>query len=351
MGLVPSRRGLLGVLALAALAALPAAASAATVQVTVGTFVKPINTDMDAFYPTRTSVRVGDTVRFVFAGFHTVTFPGGQRVARPEIPAGSQNPPTNDASGAPYWWGGTTRALRGNPRVFLPVGGRSYSGTQYLNSGIPQGPRFSYTVKFTKAGTFKFRCSIHPKMAGQVTVAPKNAAVPSAAELKRLGAAELAADRAAATAVVRVQRAKPSATRTITAGPGPARFTVTSFFPKRATVPAGSTVTFKLAGKNEFHTVSFGTPQIFQRIGPTFIGPPPVIAFGPLVVYPTDPPAAGPPAVTPTAHGDGYVGSGFLSDPGLPGPPHTFRVRFPTPGTYTYVCFLHEDMGGQIVVR
>jgi plastocyanin len=187
-------------------------------------------------------------------------------------------------------------------------------------------------------------------MVGQVTVAPKTAAVPSAAAVRTLARAELAADRAAATALVRANRARPAATRTITTGPGTARYTVTSFFPKRATVPAGSTVTFRLAGVNEFHTVSFGNPRIFQQVGQTFLGPPPTIAFGPLVVYPTDPPAAGPPAVTPTAHGNGYVGSGFLADPPLPGLPHTFRVRFPTPGTYTYVCFLHEDMVGQIVV-
>jgi plastocyanin len=184
-----------------------------------------------------------------------------------------------------------------------------------------------------------------------VTVQPKSAAVPSAAAVKALGRAELAADRAAATTMVRAHRARPAATRTITIGPGKARFSITSFFPQRATVPAGSVVTFKMSGVNEFHTVSFGSGPVFEQVGRTFLGPPPVIAFGPLVVYPTDDPRQGPAVVTPTAHGNGYVGSGFLSDPGLPGPPHTFRVRFPTPGTYTYICFLHEDMGGQIVVR
>ena len=42
-------------------------------------------------------------------------------------------------------------------------------------------------------------------------------------------------------------------------------------------------------------------------------------------------------------------GSGIVTDPDIPGP-STFKVRFPTPGTYTYACMIHEDMDGVIVV-
>jgi plastocyanin len=344
MALVRSRRGAVGLIALAALAALPALAQAATVQVTVGGFVKPLNADLQAFYPTRTSVHQGDSVKFVFGGFHTVYF---GKPGPPVVPSGATNPPTNDAAGVPFWWAGTP-ALRGAPKVFLPAGKGVANGT-YLSSGAPPGPRFSYTVKFPKVGTFKYGCGLHPGMTGQVTVVPRKGAVPSAADSKALGRAELAADSATARALTKTASARPATSTTITTGPGTARFTLLHFFPKRATVPAGSVVTFKLAGRNEIHTITFGKGPVLQQVGQTFVGPPPVIAFSPLGAYPTDPPGAGIPSVTPDAHGNGLVNSGIVTDPKIPGP-STFKVRFPTPGTYTYACMIHEDMFGTVVV-
>ncbi|MDX6646319.1 MAG: hypothetical protein QOK40_2046 [Miltoncostaeaceae bacterium] len=350
MRLVPSRRGTLGIVALAALAALPAVAQGAVAKVTVAGFVKSQNADLQSYYPTRTTIHVGDSVKFVFQGFHTVTFPANKRVP-PILPSRTTNPATNDAAGAPFWWGGTTPQLMANPKVFGPVGRGVETGTQFLNSGVPGGPAaFSYTVKFPKAGTFKYGCGLHPNMTGVVTVVPKKAAVPSAADRVALGKAEETADRATVTSLNKTGAARPATSMTITVAPGTNRATLFRFYPRRATVPAGSVVTFKLSGRNEVHTVSFGSGPVFQQVGQTFGGEPPTFLFGPMPTYATQPPAAGIPSVTPTAHGNGYVSSGLLSDTDIPGLPHTFKVRFPTPGTYQYICFIHEDMGAIIVV-
>jgi len=350
MGLVRSRRGALGIVALAALAALPAIAQGATAQVTVGGFVKSQNADLQGFYPTRTTVHQGDSVKFVINGFHTVAFPASKR--KPTVlPSSTTSPATNDAAGAPYWWGGTTKQLQFNPAAVGPAGGRVVNGKTYMNSGAPMGPRaLVYTVKFPKLGTFKYGCAIHKNMTGAITVVPKRAAVPTPAQRAALGRAELAADRATVAALNKTQSAKPSATTTITAGVGTNRVSLYRFFPRQTTVPAGSVVTFKLASRNEVHTVSFGTGAIFNQLGQAFGGNPPDFLVNSAIMYPTDPPAAGIPSVTPTAHGNGFVGAGLLSDPDIPGLPHTFKVKFPTPGTYQFICFIHENMGATIVV-
>ena len=347
MGLVSSRRGVLGIAALAALAALPAVAQGATAQVTVAAFVKPLNADLQSFYPARTFIHQGDSVRFVVQGFHTVTF---GKHGPPISPAGGSNPATNDAAGTPFWWGGTTPQLQLTPAMILPRGKGVETGSQLLNSGVPQGNRSIYTVKFPKVGTFKYGCSVHPHMKGVVTVVPKAGAVPSAADRKALARAEEAADRASAQALNKKDLAKPANSTTITAGSGTTRLSLYRFYPKKVTVPAGTVVTFKLQSRNEVHTITFGNEAVLTQVGQGFIGGPPQFLMSGLGAYSSDPPGTVP-SMTPTAHGNGFVNSGLVTDPGIPGPnPHSFKVRFPTPGTYFYACMIHENMFGMIVV-
>ena len=37
------------------------------------------------------------------------------------------------------------------------------SRKDFRNSGLPNGPPKPYVLKFTKAGTFKFLCLVHPE--------------------------------------------------------------------------------------------------------------------------------------------------------------------------------------------
>ncbi len=93
----------------ATLVALPAMASAATTDVQVGDMNAKLGADMTAYYPSRIVVHKGDSVKFVFRGFHTATFLKiGTKMPPFIAPTGATNPPTNDAAGAPFWWGGST---------------------------------------------------------------------------------------------------------------------------------------------------------------------------------------------------------------------------------------------------
>jgi hypothetical protein len=67
-------------------------------------------------------------------------------------------------------------------------------------------------------------------------------------------------------------------------------------------------------------------------------------------VYPSDPPPAGIPSLTPTTHGNGFLNSGVLADKGVGPLPRSFKITFGTPGTYQYICLVHPEMKGTITV-
>jgi plastocyanin len=104
-------------------------------------------------------------------------------------------------------------------------------------------------------------------------------------------------------------------------------------------------------GRNELHTVTFGPKAFVDGVAQKFFPAGPTDPFGSEAVYPSDPPAAGPPSLTPTSHGNGFVNSGALKDKGVPDPlPRKFSVTFPVAGTFTYSCLIHPEMHGTITV-
>lgn len=107
------------------------------------------------FLPSTLTIAVGDTVTWTNADMldpHTVTFaPDGNY---PDFPS---------------------------PTAITPAGGPTYDGTTFTNSGliVPAGVSFpglpttsSYTLKFTKAGVYTYRCLIHDEigMIGKIRV-------------------------------------------------------------------------------------------------------------------------------------------------------------------------------------
>ena len=61
-----------------------------------------------------------------------------------------------------------------NPKFLAPAGGANFDGTGFTNSGMIMAQK-SYTLTFTKTGTYKYECYLHSgsKMTGTVVVAPK----------------------------------------------------------------------------------------------------------------------------------------------------------------------------------
>ena len=55
--------------------------------------------------------------------------------------------------------------------------------------------------------------------------------------------------------------------------------------------------------------------------------------------------------MNPAQHGNGFFNTGVLDrDNATPLNPGEARVTFNTAGTYNYICLIHPDMKGSIVV-
>jgi plastocyanin len=126
----------------------------------------------DVFVPTTISIPVGNTVTWKVTGAHNLTFnpPDDARLGLVKAPDGTFH--ANAKAFAPAAGpGAPDNAPPGTPVV---IDGGSFDGTGFHSSGImlafgPPGS-YSYKLTFTKAGSYSFECTIHPKMAGTVKV-------------------------------------------------------------------------------------------------------------------------------------------------------------------------------------
>jgi plastocyanin len=346
---VPTRALAVAVAAAALAALTPAVAGAATRNAFAGgdEVVRnaPAQFSPNAFLRRTMTVHWGDTVRWRFRGFHTVTFP-----ARGEDPPAFIAPgPTrvsgvNDAAGQPFWFNGQVPNLVLNPEGATPSAGVNYDGTRLRNSGLPTGnnPR-PYRLKFTRTGTFDYYCVVHPGMEGRVRVVSNSRRVPT--EQQNSAAATRELNRLVAVAR-RTAREDSSSAATVEVGRAPRdrRFTLNAFFPAQMSVKVGVPVTFTMSGQNpsEAHTVTFGPKAYTDSIEP--LGP---AGINPLAAYASDPPPTLPP-LTPANHGNGFLNTGLLDNDSSTQQPNRAAVSFGAPGTYAYVCLLHPGMTGTI---
>jgi plastocyanin len=350
-----TRRVLAAAGAAAALAALaPSAAGAATHTVFVGgdgvARNAPKQFSPNAFLRNTVTIHVGDTVRWRFRGFHTVTVP----VRGNQPPPFALASPTAkvsgvlDPAGRPFWFNGVLPTLSVNPRVAAPTRGTTYTGTSFRNSGLPSGNNPQYRLRFTRAGTFTYYCSVHPGMRGRVRVVSSRRTVPTEAQNARAATTEL-------NSLVRQARQAAAAPArgplTVDLGRAPAgrRFTINAFFPSTINVKVGQTVQFTMAGQNpnEIHTITLG-PLSRQQV--------PFVDnrgnVNPEAAYPSDPPPAFPP-YTGANHGNGFFNLGLHdNDPATPaaqiGP--TGAVTFAAAGTFQLKCLVHDGMDATVNV-
>jgi plastocyanin len=309
--------------------------------------------DFNGFFPSVNRIHVGDSISFAINGFHTVSFLAKGQASPPLIILAPSSPISGklDGAGAPFWFNGHPSQII-NPLVAAPSGGKKYAGKGFLNSGLPapSGPPKPFVVKFTKAGTFKFDCLVHPGMKGTVKVLPKGRPVPSA---KLDAAAARTEERAGVAQALILRKVKPAANTVLAGNDGAGPVAWLRFFPQTLKVKAGTTVEFKLASTREVHTVTFGPVAYLAGIENTFTAPqpnpagPPTLLVNPLGAYPSDPPPL--PAYTGANHGNGYEGSGVLAAGGGP-LPSAVKITFTKPGTYGFDCVIHPSMHGTINV-
>jgi plastocyanin len=316
--------------------------------------------DLQAFFPKEITINAGDAIFFEFPtppGFHTVTFLSGEDVPPLIIPdEAAGDSPASPPAGPP------TLVL--NPQAAFPVGGNTYDGTGYLNSGLdvvrlPSDPPFVLT--FTTPGTYEYQCIPHGVVmkatvvvqeAGS-TLAEDQAAIDAQAEQERAavieeGMAEIA-EYGEATATARDDG---STLWEVAAGVGEGQARVMQFLPNALEIKAGDTVRWVNHSKTEPHTVTFvgagAEPPEDIFIEPQPSGPPKIIQ-NPMTLFPQG---------GEVYSGEGLVNSGFLGELNgepLPGGP-AYELTFDTAGEFPYYCVLHASgpegpgMAGTITV-
>lgn len=282
-----------------------------------------------AFLPETVSIGVGDTIRWTFdaAEFHTVTFLSGEEWPALMLP--------------------TATGVMFNPKVALPVGGTSYDGTGYVNSGFlmagPDSSAATYQLTFTRPGMYPYVCVIHPKMLGTVEVRAGGAGSESQAQVTQRGEAQTqtllakARQQIAQSKVTASAGPNGSTVYTVDSGVGDGTVAVMLFLPSYLEIGTGDTVVWEIRDPYTPHTVTFnpalGPPA--PQVGPDS----PIedqLSFPPIFVVP---------AGGPTFNGQGFVNSAIFGNPDDPASTSSYRLTFTAPGTFDYVCVLHVPMG------
>jgi plastocyanin len=343
--------------------AIPATADARTKSVTMGlskkqakklgsTVLNPKTdfADVNDFFPHGVTIHVGDKVKFVNTGsFHTVDIPPRGAAALGLVAPTGNMATGNDAAGVPFWWSGNQPELGFNHALLSPIFGqhRKYNGSKRVESGLPFA-KGNLTVKFTKAGHYRYFCDIHPGMSGVVTVKGKSKAIPSRRADRRRVKRQFRRDLRTAK---RIRHTEAPANTVDVGAHGAHGVEYYQMFPRTLTIHAGTDITFRMMkGSTEDHTATFGPQAYLQPIENSFGNPqPPSFAIDSRGVYESQAPGTlG--ALSPALHGNGFWNSGVMDQSTATPLPNSNSVKFTTPGTYQFMCMIHTNMHGTIKV-
>jgi plastocyanin len=340
---------------LAAVALIGAAVPAASAEqwmARVGAQSPDLGSQAQAFLPNEMWIHAGDSIRWTLSSteIHTVTF---LTLSQPRPP--NFGPVFGIGVGCP-----------GVPNGNTPDGA-AFDGSSCVNSGLlGQGPLTvgpglqTYSVTFPSQGNFKLSCLVHQTMQGTVHVLAVSAPLPHDQAFYDSQASRQRVSLVATTSGLRgldnsnaVETGNDSNTATVTAG-------------------VGAIVTTSGAGGQQLSLVRFLQPVIVVRVGDTVEWTNHDPSEGHTVTFGTEPADPRPPSASVSATSDGArlatvhsttdsVNSGLLvpapqDRPGLPETPlgvTRFRVTFAAPGTYKYICSLHDNLGmtGTVIVH
>ncbi|MDR3700397.1 MAG: plastocyanin/azurin family copper-binding protein [Candidatus Sulfopaludibacter sp.] len=310
------------------------AVSATQWQALVGAQSADLGNQALAFLPNEFWIHAGDSIRFTFSTseLHTVTFlkPGQ---TRPPL----NSPVTGNFVGCP----GTT------------ADGSGFDGSLCVSSG-PSTTGLTYTVNFPSANNFKLVCLVHTRMTGAIHVLPLSAPLPydqafydRQAGIDRAG---LLADAIGLEglgyfdALQTAHEVTAGISAVLATGGGSETTSVMRFLGPTMVVHVGDTVEWTNLATPPFHTITFGTEPA------NLMPPSPGVTLDPDGVR----------------HGvvgsvNDSVNSGFIGAPNQetvlqPQSPldfTRFRVTFTAPGTFNYICGLHDVLGmkGTVIVH
>ncbi len=137
---------------------------------------------------------------------------------------------------------------------------------------------------------------------------------------------------------------------TVVAGWGDSLGVANIFTPETLDVYVGDTVTWKIGGSLEPHTITFGSQRLLDQLASNFVARvpqkagPPILSLNSMAAFPT--------------RGNTYNGIGFANSGVLFGKGQSWSETFTAPGTFHYYCLVHYDpgllgkkMGGTIIVH
>ena len=253
------------------------------------------------------------------------------------------------------------------PQGSLPA----FDGSQsFYDSGwLASNQKFTvHLSSSTPPGTYRFMCLLHREgMSGKIVVVPASTAVASPAAQYAGGVKTLAAIEAKLAPAVALERqGKPPiphltlAPNSILAGSGANGVSgeITEFGPKVFKVPVGGSVTWWLIGP---HSITFNSSKANNDIrlvapdGSVHANPK---AFGPAggPGEPSTPPKGGKSPVSfvtvasQSWNGQGFHNSGVFGNSFGPPVIEGYKLTFTRKGTYNYLCTVHDNMKGTIVV-
>jgi plastocyanin len=349
----------IAVAGLAALAPAAAQAKSATKSVTMGTPLSAqskfgkLSSDVNDFFPHGVKIHVGDKVKFLPTGFHTVNFPPPGQGPQPLVAPNGKILGVNDAAGVPFWFNGQDN-LQFNPALFAQLYGKkvTFKPSQGLESGLPlaQHPQ-PFVVTFKKAGRYTYFCNLHPGMKGTVTVVKKSKKVPSAKADRKTVSRAIAADLKVAKQLSKI---KPPPKQVSVGNSGAHGVEYFGMLPGTLTVSPGTTVSFHMSRLSfEDHTATFGPgnpetePQSYLgQIAASFQG----ASLDQRGVYPSEPPGSTA-LYTSSLHGNGFWNTGVMDASSATPLPSSGTVTFTQPGKYSYYCVIHPFMHGVINVQ
>ncbi len=325
--------------------------------------------DGAAFYPGSRSVlkiHKGDKVKFV-GGFHTATIlgatpRGGLELIQPD-PAHGTYAPVNDQQSPtpqPFYWGGMPKFVYNVGGTFVPAGATTVSSkTALYSSGLLGAAPAGYTLKFSKTGTFRIVCLIHPGMAGKIQVVSKSKKVPSVRSAARRATRDVNADiNDAIDLDLDLPRVDGDpANALVTVGAGSKRTSLFAFYPSALSVKTGTTVTFRSGSVNEPHNIGIGEMNyqfdLLTQIDLFPNGPADPNQVNPNLLYGSDAAVGGVRTFAgASSHGNGFLATNVVwKNSAIPGIAGETKVKFTAPGTYTYMCQIHPFMVGTVNVH
>jgi plastocyanin len=312
-------------------------------QVTVGAESSGRETQALAFLPNELWILTGDSIRF--------TFPTHERHTVSLLTAGQTRP---------AGFGPTFGVVVGCPGV--TSSGSIFDGSTCVTSDVlrvddeaPAPSVQSYSVSFPSAGNFKFACLLHADMTGAVHVVSPSGTLPYIqADYDRR------ASRQEATLLAYGFRTEVGETlppgqkpgggvvagigSIVSTGAGSQTASLNLFLPGAIFVNVGDTVEWTNLDPSINHTVVFGTEPADPRTVSANVQMASDGARSAAIMSPTDSVSSG--YLTPTPQDRANLAQ---AAPGVT----RFRVTFTSPGTFNYICALHDELGmkGIVVVQ